>query len=80
MLVLIPFGSSAFIARLVSFCRDDPRYDDYVLIKEKEGSRDGTGQQSRMHQMLKLPHSTLVTGKATCMAGVMTGVVRDRRR
>jgi hypothetical protein len=35
MLVLIPFRSSAFVARLVSFCRDDPRYNDYALIKKR---------------------------------------------
>jgi hypothetical protein len=79
MLVLIPFRYTDFIATLVSFCRDDPRYDYYVLIEEKKGSREGAGQQRRLHQLLKLPHSTLVTGKATCMSGVMGGVMGDGR-
>jgi len=56
MVVGIRSLSGDFSPRLVDFCRDDPRYENYLLVEEKEGSRDGTRRQRRLHQLLKLPH------------------------
>ena len=65
--------------RFVSLRRDDLRYDNQMLVNKKECSSDRAGHERHLHQLLKLPHSALVTGKAAGMAGVMRSVVCHRR-
>ena len=61
--------------RFVSLRRDDLRDDNQILVNEEERSRDRACQQRRLHQLLKLPHSVLMTGEAAGMAGVMRSIV-----